>query len=326
MEMEQLNNVNDQEVKVQRALLDPTASAVTTISLEDLKAQRVVVTPTDTPLYSSISRRARQVTNQHFSWNESTLNSTFTANKYTNGNTSSLAAISGSTPSKKGNYIMSIGTVAKVSGIVDATRVTDDNGGGSMEVELNDKYALLVRTIEYFLWKGDHTTNADEMDGIASIVTTAVQNNGGGGDAPLDVNSLDLAIVQMYNAGLSPSALYCSPFVAQRIASFASGRVQYNDTVQAMNGIGQKAFMYASPFGYVIQVKPTRSDFLPASTAYLLDESKIRLCYMGSAVEQTERLAKIDDTTSVLMKAYVSIEVQNKTAHRAIEEVSNDLA
>jgi len=319
-------SVQEQEVKVQRALLDPSASAVTTITLEDLKRNRVVVTPTDTPLYSAIKGRTRRVTQQDFGWNESTLNSTFSANKYTNGNTSSLASISGSTPARKGNHIMSIGTIAKVSGIVDATTVTDDNGGGAMEVELNDKYALLVRSIEYFLWRGDNGTNADEMDGISQIVTTAVQNNGGAGNAPLDVNSLDLAIVQMYNAGLSPSAFYCSPFVAQRVASFASGRVKYNDTVEAMNGIGQKAFMYASPFGYVVEVKPTRAEFLPASSAYLLDESKIRLCYMGTQVEQSEPLAKIDDTASVLMKAYVSVEVQNATAHRVITEVSNDLA
>ena len=321
-----MDQVKQNEMQVERAITNPTTSPMSVITLEELRNRRIVTTPLDVPLYSTLRGRARRVGQINHEWNEATLSASFTASKYSNGTISGLTG-GASTPTRKNNHVMQVGAIAKVSGIVGATTVTGDNGGGAMEIELNDKYNHLVRSIEYFLWNGVYATAQDEMDGIATLVTTAVDNSAGGGSpVVLDINSVDLAIAQMADAGLTPTALYCDYIVAQRISKFASDRVTYQNTTEAMNGVGSRAFMYASPFGFTVQVKPIRSTFLPADSAYLLDETKINLVYMGDAVEMSEPLAKTDDGDSVLLKSYVGLEVINASAHRVLTNVDNVLA
>ena len=80
-----MDQVKQNEMQVERAITNPTTSPMSVITLEELRNRRIVTTPLDVPLYSTLRGRARRVGQINHEWNEATLSASFTASKYSNG-------------------------------------------------------------------------------------------------------------------------------------------------------------------------------------------------------------------------------------------------
>lgn len=317
---QELETGNVAEQQLQRALTDPSVAPLSTVfKVEELEKLNYIKTPTDTPLLNMLREKgAVRTATTHYEWTESTLNTTYTSFKYSAGVISGIDQARG-TDTRADNHIMSVGQVVKVSGIAQEILTPDDN---AVALETKSKFAQLLLAMEYFLWRGDHTTNADETDGLQIVITTAVDN----GSAVISEVKLQQAIVDAINAGCTPDTLFCSLTVAQAIANLAQDRVQMVDVNTAQGGIGQQAMFYNTPFGYRIRIVPVRTSFITATNAFVVDSSLVTLRYLGKALTQTKQLASTDDSDSLLMKSYFGLQVKNASSMRKITNITEALA
>lgn len=305
------------EETVSRAITDPTTTPFTTYSIRELKDMELVTTPLDVPLFTMLAPKAAKSANIMFEWIESALSTNYAGGKYAGYDISGVAA-AGATPTTNSNYLMAYAQIARVGGLVESLDTVD---GNAMLLETRHKYAQLIRGIEYYLWNGNHTSNADETNGLVTLVTTAVANGGGA----LLETSLQSAIVAAVNNGLMPDTVFCSPVVAQRIANFSEDRIRYNNTTNAEGGIGMSAFRYNSPFGYSINVVAVRTSFIPTGKVYVIDSSLVRMRYSGADVIQSQKLPESNDGSAILMKSYFGIEISQKADHIVITGLTESI-
>lgn len=317
-----MSNQNPEQVQneLERAMTDVSATPFTTYSIRELKSMELVRTPVDVPLFTMLTSDPKKMARagaRYFEWLETELSSNF-AGAVGDGYDLSAISETGGTPTTKGNYLMALYQIARVGGMVEEL---DTVGGDAMLVETAHKYAQLIRAIEYFLWNGNHTTDPNHTDGLATLVTTSIPNGGGA----LVEAILQTAIVTAIDNGLNPDTVFCLPIHAQRIASFSSNRIAYNNTVEAEGGIGQKAFKYNTPFGYTLNIQPVRSVFLSTGKVYVIDSSMLRLRHAGDDLIKSRPLPETNDGTAVLMKAYCGLELNASDKHIVITGVSNAL-
>lgn len=288
-------------------------------SIQELQKLNLITTPKDTPLLTKLlAKGSVKSASWLFEWNESPLSTNFTGAVY-DGYDISVVDESNGTPSRQSNHIMAVAQIARVGGLAQSFETVE---GNAMNLEVQQKYLHLLRCIEYFLWNGNFGSDNKQTDGVVTLVTTAVANGG----VALVETKLDEAIVAVIDAGLQPTDIWASPTVCARIANFAKNRIQYFNTVEAENGIGQKGFMYNTPFGYTINVNPVRTDFLPATTAFVLDMSLVTLRHSGDAVVQSQALPVVNDGQAILFKSYFGLELKNKAKHRTITGITEALA
>lgn len=319
MSIETLDNQTP-ENQVERALLTPDGSPMPIYTIRELKNMELITTPKDVPLFTMLTAspdKFARTGSRFFEWLETTLSNNFAGAKYDAYDISAVAQ-AGGTPVEKGNYLMALAQIARVGGM---NQELDTVDGNAMLIETRHKYIQLIRAIEYFLWRGDHTANTDETNGLVTLVTSSIANGGGA----LVEAILQTGIVTCIDNGIMPDTIFCLPIHAQRIASFSANRVIYQNTVEAEGGVGQKTFYYNTPFGYTCKVQPVRSSFLPTGRVYIVDSSLIRLRHSGTEVIKSNVLPEVNDGSAVLIKAYVGLEVNNASAHVVITGVSSAL-
>lgn len=315
------------EEQVSRAITDPKVTPFSDkYSIQELQRLQLITTPKDTPLLSLLlAKGSVRSMSWLFEWNEATLNTTFSDALYDGFDTSGLSGANG-TVSRKSNHIMALAQVAKVGGLALSFETVE---GDAMRLEIQSKYLQLLRAMEYYLWNGSFAGDNKQTDGVATLVTTAVDNNPTVAvpTPALDETIFGTAIVSVVDAGQIPTHAFCEPIVAQRIANFAKNRVQYFNTVEANGGIGMAGFTYMTPFGYPIQVVPVRSSFIPTGHVYVLDMDVVTLRHSGAnVVDSKQASVGLNDGQAVLFTSYIGLELKNKTAHRVITNVGLSLA
>ncbi len=318
-----IENQNQEQVgeDLERSMTLVGTSPVPTYSIRELRALELVKTPLDVPLFTMLTASPEKMAktgNRYYEWLETELSNNF-AGAVGDGYDLSNITETGGTPTTKGNYCMAIYQIARVGGMVEETNMV---GGDAMLVETSHKYAQLIRAIEYFLWNGNHTSDVNHTDGLVTLITNSVPNGGGA----LVEAVLQTAIVTAVDNGINPDTVFCLPIHAQRIASFSSNRIRYNDTTEAEGGIGQRSFRYNTPFGYTLNVQPVRSTFLPTGKVYIVDSSMMRLRYMGNDLIKSRLLPETNDGTAVLLKSYVGLELSCAEKAVAITGVASTVA
>ncbi len=302
------------EEQVSRALTDPKATPLSDVyNIQELQKLELITTPKDVPLLTMLLSNPVRSGAVFFEWVETALSNDFTTGKYDGYDVSSISE-AGGTPDRKGNWLMAYGQIARVGGLAQSLDTID---GNAMLLETKQKYIQLLRGIEYYLWRGDHTTNSDETNGVVELMTNSISN----GSVALQEAILQVAIVEAVDNGIIPDYVFASPTVSYRIANYSEKRIRYDNTVEAQGGIGQKAFYYSTPFGYTVRVQPIRTIYIPSGTVYVMDSTMLTLRFSGDAVVTSKPLAEANDGTAVLMKAYFGLEYKNAESAVVITDV-----
>ena len=287
---------------------------------EDLSDLVTLITPKDVPLFSRLGRtKATALTHE---WTEDSLTSTFTDSVYADGSAPSANTF---TNTRRNNAIMSIGRRASASELLNAVNTVGATEAFAREVER--KMVDTIRAIEYWLWNGSIAqTSPQQMAGVIELLGTGSNTVSNAGPAAALVEAkLQEAISTIYTYGGNPSAVYCSPIVAQRIAAFNADKVRFVEGSGA-GGQNKGSFRYLSPFGYDLEVVPVRGDFLPSGTVYVLDEAQIKIADLRPIHMKELSIGSTDIVADRLIKCYSTLELRAKLHHCRITNVSNALS
>ncbi len=312
--------------KKEEALLRAlTTSNFSTSIHEDLSDLVTMITPKDVPLFSRLGRTTASALTHE--WTEDTNTTTFTDSIYADGGAPSDNTF---TTVRRSNKITSIGRIARATELLVATNTVGKSlGQDAYAREVEHKMKDLIRAVEYWLWNGDVSqTSPQQMDGVINTLlsgSNAVSNSGSA--AALVEAKLQEAITACYNAGGNPTAVYCNPTVAQRIANFNADKIRFLPG-GGPGGQGQGTFSYMSPFGYTLEVVPVRGDFLPSGKVYVLDESQIQVAELGGLGIRMKELSigSADIVANRLIKFYGTLELRAKPFHAVISNVANVLS
>lgn len=291
----------------EQELLRSLATSDTALQREDLAELITMLTPDDVKIYRRIGRnKARALTHE---WNEASLaaSGTWISGVYADGD---IPSDTSHTHTRKSNLIMSVGRVAKATGLMNSLDLTLNMDGQIMAdafaLEFAEKTADLLRVVEYFILNGNKTvTSPQQMDGLLRTITTnSVTVNGNITDT-----YLRQALKKCYDKGGTPNAIYCRPGVAIAIAALNDNKVSYLiNAGQNPDVVGGLAtFKYLSPFGTALDVVAVREDFLPSGKVILVQESDIRLAFLSDGI-QVKDLAETNDSVQKLLKGYMTLE------------------
>lgn len=287
---------------------------------EDLSDLITLLTPADTPLFKRLGRtKATALTHE---WVEDALTSTFTDSVYADG---SAPSSNDFTQTRRNNKIMSIGRIAKATELVNAVNIVGAKEAFAREVER--KMLDVIRAVEYWLWNGDVAqTSPQQMDGIINLLSSGSNTVSNSGSAAALVEAkLQEAILECYNDGGNPTAIYCSPIVAQRISNFNQDKVRF-PVGGGAGGTNASTMRYLSPLGYDLEVVPVRGDFLPTGKVYILDESMIKLADLKPLHMKELSIGSADIVSNRLIKTYTTLELRAKVFHAVVSNVSNALS
>lgn len=294
------------------------------IQHEDLSDLITLITPKDTPLFSRLGRvTADALTHE---WVEDTLSASFAASAYADG---SAPAANTFTAGRKSNKIMSIGRVASATELVQAVNTVGKSRGlDAFARELERKMLDVIRSCEYWAWNGDSAqTSPQQMMGLITGLSTGSNTVVNSGSAAALVEAkLQEAILACYSYGGSPTAIYCSPMVAQRISNLNADKVRYVGAGGGPGGVSSLAMRYLSPLGYDLEVVPVRGDFLPSGTVYVLDESQIKWADLRGISMKTLSDGGNDVVENRLIRTYTTLETRAKLHHCRLTNVSEALS
>lgn len=293
-------------------------SNTTALQKEDLSELLTLVTPVDVKLTPRLG--AVQVTALTHEWVESELDSTISHGKYTEGD---LPSDNAGAFGRKSNYVMALGKVAKVTGLLQQVAIVTASEGKVADAfanEITNKMQDLIRTIEYYFWNGDHTANVDEMNGVLTFIPAGQKVNMA--SAALTEPKLREALKLCYAGGGVPSAIYCRSGVAIQIANFSEGKVQYvvNVNEDAVLHGGHKVMKYLSPLGTVMDVIPVRDEFLPSGNVVILQEEDLKKGWLSDDI-MVEDIQLGKDNMAKLLKAYLTLEMRAPKHHALIYNV-----
>lgn len=287
---------------------------------EDLSDLVTLITPKDTPLFSRLARtKSTALTHE---WTEDSLTTTFTDSVYADG---SAPASNDFTNARRSNKIMSIGRIAKATELLQATNTVGSMDAFAREVER--KMLDVIRAVEYWAWNGNSgNTSPQEMNGVIQELASGSNTVANSGSAAALVEAkLQEAILACYNYGGSPTAIYCSPIVAQRISNFNADKVRFLPGGGA-GGTNASTMRYLSPLGYDLEVVPVRGDFLPTGKVYILDETQIKFADLKPLHMKELSIGSADIVANRLIKTYTTLELRAKLHHAVLTNVSNALS
>jgi hypothetical protein len=221
---------------------------------------------------------------------------------------------------------MSIGRRASASELLNATNtVGKRNGMDAFAREVEAKLRDALRAQEYFAWNGDVTqTSPQQMNGVIQFMASGTNSVANGASALAELK-LQEAITAAYAGGGEPTAIYCSPLVAQRIVNFTADKLRFSPG-GGPGGQNSGAMKYLSPFGYELDVVPVRGDYLPSGTVYILDEKYIKFADLNGGWKMKELAITSDVVADRLIKIYTTLELKYKLAHSKVTGVSNVLS
>jgi hypothetical protein len=295
---------------------------------EDLSDVIYNISPTDTPIMSSIGKT--KATGVYHEWQTDSLAASTTANALVEGADASAADLSPT--SRIGNYTQIVGKTIQVSGTLEAV----DKAGRKSEkaYQLAKASAEIKRDIETIITAnqgqavGTSNSTARKMGSLLSYIKTNTSKNGtsvtGVDPTTIGVSTrtdgttrtftetiLKDVISKVFVSGGTPSALFVSPALKQVVSGFTGLSAQrYQVPTSGQATILAGADLYQSDFG-VLQIVPNR--FMRTRDALVLDPEYAALAYLRPF--QTNELAKSGDSDKTQILAELTLEVKNEAAH-----------
>lgn len=302
---------------------------------EDLSDVIYNISPTDTPIMSSIGKT--KATGVYHEWQTDALAASTTANALVEGADATSATLSPTT--RIGNYTQIVGKTIQVSGTLEAV----DKAGRKSEkaYQLAKVSSEIKRDIETIITAnqgqeaGSSNSTARKMGSLLSYIKTNTSKNGTSvtGVDPTTVGvstrtdgttrtfteaMLKDVVAKVFTSGGTPSTLFVSPALKQVVSGFsglAAQRYQVPTSGQATILAG--ADLYQSDFG-VLQIVPNR--FMRTRDALVLDPEYAALAYLRPF--QTIELAKAGDSDKTQILAELTLEVKNEAAHGGIFDLT----
>ena len=295
---------------------------------EDLSDVIYNISPTDTPIMSSIGKT--KATGVYHEWQTDSLAASTTANALVEGADATAATLSPT--SRIGNYTQIVGKTIQVSGTLEAV----DKAGRKSEkaYQLAKASAEIKRDIETIITAnqgqatGSSNSTARVMGSLLSYIKTNTSKNGtsvtGVDPTTIGVSTrtdgttrtftetiLKDVISKVFVSGGTPSALFVSPALKQVVSGFTGLSAQrYQVPTSGQATILAGADLYQSDFG-VLQIVPNR--FMRTRDALVLDPEYAALAYLRPF--QTNELAKAGDSDKTQILAELTLEVKNEAAH-----------
>jgi hypothetical protein len=302
---------------------------------EDLSDVIYNISPTDTPIMSSIGKT--KATGVYHEWQTDSLAASTTANALVEGADASAADLSPTT--RIGNYTQIVGKTIQVSGTLEAV----DKAGRKSEkaYQLAKASAEIKRDIETIITAnqgqavGTSNSTARKMGSLLSYIKTNTSKNGtsvtgvdpttigvstrtDGSTRTFTETILKDVISKVFVSGGTPSALFVSPALKQVVSGFAGLAAQrYQVPTSGQATILAGADLYQSDFG-VLQIVPNR--FMRTRDALVLDPEYAALAYLRPF--QTNELAKAGDSDKTQILAELTLEVRNEAAHGGAFDLS----
>ena len=302
---------------------------------EDLTDVIYDISPTDTPIMSSIGKT--KATSVNHEWQTDSLAAATTSNALVEGATASEATLSPTV--RLGNLTQIVGKTVMVSG----TLLASDLAGRKSEMayQLAKASAEIKRDIETIITAnqgqeaGTSGSVARKMGSLLSYIKSNTNKSTGtttGADpTTLGVSTrvdgttrvftetiLKDVISKVFVSGGTPSVLIVSPALKQVVSGFtglAAQRYQVPTSGQATILAG--ADLYQSDFG-VLQIVPNR--FMRTRDALVLDPEYAALAYLRPF--QTNDIAKVGDADKKQILAELTLEVRNEAAHGGAFDLS----
>lgn len=301
---------------------------------EDLSDVIYSISPTDTPIMSSIGKT--KATAVYHEWQTDSLAANTTANALVEGATASDITVSPTT--RLGNYTQIVGKTVMVSGTLEAV----DKAGRKSEkaYQLAKVSSEIKRDMETIITanQGQSAGNASTARTLGALLSYIKSNTSKNGTATTGVDPvtvgvstrtdgttrtfteamLKTVIASVFTNGGTPSTLFVSPAQKQVVSGFtglAAQRYQVPTSGQATILAG--ADLYQSDFG-VLSIVPDR--FMRSRDALILDPEYAALAYLRPF--QTNELARVGDAEKTQILAEFTLEVRNEAAHGGVFDLS----
>jgi hypothetical protein len=301
---------------------------------EDLSDVIYSISPTDTPIMSSIGKT--KATAVYHEWQTDSLAANTTANALVEGATASDITVSPTT--RLGNYTQIVGKTVMVSGTLEAV----DKAGRKSEkaYQLAKISSEIKRDMETIITANQgqsagNTSTARTLGALLSYIKSNTSKNGTAttGVDPVTVGvstrtdgttrtfteaMLKSVVASVFTNGGTPSTLFVSPTQKQVVSGFtglAAQRYQVATSGQATILAG--ADLYQSDFG-VISIVPDR--FMRTRDALILDPEYAALAFLRPF--QTNELARVGDAEKTQILAEFTLEVRNEAAHGGVFDLS----
>ena len=301
---------------------------------EDLTDMIYDISPTDTPIMSSIGKgRATAV---YHEWQTDSLAAATTANAAVEGADATAATLSATT--RLGNYTQIVQKTVQVSGTLEAV----DKAGRKSEkaYQLAKASAELKRDIETIITANQgrdegSSGNARKMASLLSWIKTntskgsgttagtdpttiGVSTRGDGTTRTFQESMLKEVVQEVFSSGGTPTLLVVPPALKQVVSGFQGlSQHRYNSNATGQITILAGADLYQSDFG-VLQIVPNR--FMRSRDALVLDPEYASLNYLRPFT--TNDLAKTGDSEKTQILAELTLEVKNEAAHGGVFDLS----
>ena len=304
---------------------------------EDLSDVIYNISPTDTPIMSSIGKTKATAVNHE--WQTDSLAAATTSNALVEGADATSATMSPTT--RLGNLTQIVGKTVQVSGTLESV----DKAGRKSEkaYQLAKASAEIKRDIETIITAnqakvaGDGSSTARKMSSLLSFIKTntsvgtGTTTNGAdpttiGVSARVDSDAtrtfteamLKEVVREVFASGGTPSVLMVSPALKQTVSGFTGlAATRYQAPVSGQATILAGADIYQSDFGQ-ISIVPNR--FMRSRDALVLDPEYAALAYLRPF--QTIELAKAGDSDKTQILAELTLEVRNEAAHGGVFDLN----
>jgi hypothetical protein len=304
---------------------------------EDLSDVIYNISPTDTPIMSSIGKTKATAVNHE--WQTDSLAASTTANALVEGADATSATLSPTV--RLGNLTQIVGKTVAVSGTLESV----DKAGRKSEkaYQLAKASSEIKRDIETIITAnqaqvaGNGTNTARRMSSLLSFIKTNTSFGAGttttgadpttiGVSARVDADTtrtfteamLKEVVREVFASGGTPSVLMVSPALKQTVSGFTGLAAQrYQAPVSGQATILAGADIYQSDFGQ-ISIVPNR--FMRSRDALVLDPEYAALAYLRPF--QTIELAKAGDSDKTQILAELTLEVRNEAAHGGVFDLN----
>ena len=297
---------------------------------EDLSDVIYNISPTDTPIMSSIGKTKATAVNHE--WQTDSLAAATTANALVEGADATSGTMSPTV--RLGNLTQIVGKTVQVSGTLESV----DKAGRKSEkaYQLAKASAEIKRDIETIITAnqaavaGNGTNTARKMSSLLSFIKTNTSVGAGTTTAGADPTTIGVSarvdadttrtfteamlkevVREVFSSGGTPSVLLVSPALKQTVSGFTGlAATRYQAPVSGQATILAGADIYQSDFGQ-ISIVPNR--FMRTRDALVLDPEYAALAYLRPF--QTIELAKAGDSDKTQILAELTLEVRNEAAH-----------
>lgn len=297
---------------------------------EDLSDVIYDISPTDTPIMSSIGKS--KASNTLHEWQTDSLAAATTNNALIEGDDATAASLSPTV--RLTNFTQIVGKTVQISGTLEAV----DKAGRKSEkaYQLAKASSEIKRDIEQILTanqaksNGTATSAARKMGALLSWITTNVSKGsagtnptGDGSDVRSDTTTrtflesmLQSVAQQIFSSGGTPKLLVVPPGLKATTSGFTGVAAQRYVTGAEPTTIVAAAGAYLSDFG-LISIVADR--FMRSTDALVLDPEYAALAYLRPF--QTNDLARTGDSEKTQILAELTLEMRNEKAHGGIFDI-----